>query len=118
MVAGEANQRTDSLAVSNRDRQPIAAHIVISSVVKKCSSGRVIPGQFIPVERKNRLSSPSQDGIDLGVFFLEIAHLPLSRIRTNRTKQVCVFTFLQTQRSIRDMLHSDVGSDRPQRLFE
>ena len=40
MIAREGNQRTDSLAVSNGDRQPIAAHIVISRIVKKCSSGR------------------------------------------------------------------------------
>ena len=73
MIAREGNQRTDTLAVSNGDRQPIVAHIVISRVVKKCLSRWVIPGQFIPVERKNRLSSPSDDRIDSGVLFFEIA---------------------------------------------
>ena len=118
MIAREGNQRTDSLAVSNRDRQPIAAHIMISRIVKKCSNGRVILGQFIPVERQNRLASPSNDRIDSGVLFLEIARLPRDRIRTNRTQQVCVLTFLRTQRNIRDMQHPDVGGDRLQRLFE
>src|SRR4029077_10913652 len=102
MIAREGNQRTDTLAVSNGDRQPIVAHIVISRVVKKCLSRWVIPGQFIPVERKNRLSSPSDDRIDSGVLFLEIARLPRDRIRADRPEQVRVFTFLRTQRSIRD----------------
>ena len=61
---------------------------VISRVVKKCLSRWVIPGQFIPVERKNRLSSPSDDRIDSGVLFLEIARLPRDRIRASRPEQV------------------------------
>src|ERR1700722_962998 len=87
------NQQTDTLAVSNGDRQPIVTHIVISRVVKKCLSRWVIPGQFIPVERKNRLSSPSEDRIDSGVLFFEIARLPLDRIRADRSEQARVFTF-------------------------
>ena len=118
MIAREGNQRTDSLAVSNRDRQPIAADIMINRIVKKCSSGRIIPRQLIPVERQNRHASPSNDRIDSVVLFLEIARLPRNRIRTNRAQQVRVLTFLRTQRNIGDMQHPNVGGDRLQRLFE
>ena len=118
MVAREGNQRTDSLAVSKRDRQSIAADIMMSRIVKKCSSGRVVLGQFIPVERQNSLASPSNDRIDSGVLFLEIARLPRDRIRTNRTQQVRILTFLRTQRNIRDMQHPNVDGDCLQHLFE
>src|SRR5580692_5542809 len=92
--------------------------MVFSRVVKKGLSGWVILGQFIPVEGQNRLASPSNDWIDSSVLFLEIARLPRHRIRANRAQEVRVLTFLRTQRSIRDMQHSDVGGDRLQRLFE
>ena len=91
---------------------------MISRIVKKCSNGWVILGQFIPVEWQNCLASPSNDRIDYGVLFLEIARLPRYGIRTNRAQQVRVLTFLRTQRNIRDMQHPDVGGDRFQRLFE
>ena len=80
--------------------------------------GWVILGQFIPVEGQNRLASPRNDRINSSVLFLEIARLPRHRIRANRAQEVRVLTLLQTQRSIRDMQHSDVGSERLQRLFE
>src|SRR3984957_17891412 len=92
--------------------------MVFSRVVKKGLSGWVILGQFIPVEGQNRLASPRNDRIDSSVLFLEIARLPRYRIRANRAQEVRVLTLLQTQRSIRDMQHSDVGSERLQRLFE
>ena len=111
MIAREGNQRTDPLSVSNWDRQSIAADIMMSRVVKKCSSGRVVLGQFIPVEGQNSLASPSNDRIDSGVLFLEIARLPRDRIRTNRTQQVRVLTPLRTQRNIRDMQHPNVDGD-------
>src|SRR5271156_3132621 len=111
MIAREGNQRTDSLAVSNRNRQPIATHIMISRILKKCSNGWVILGQFIPVKRQNCLASPSNDRIDSGILFLEIARLPRNRIRTNRAQQVRVLTLLRTQWNIRDMQHLDVGGD-------
>ena len=57
-------------------------------------------------------------GSILAYCFFEIARLPLDRIRADRPEQVRVYTFLRTQRSIRDMQHSDVGGDRLQRLFE
>ncbi len=93
MIAREGNQRTDSLAVSNRNRQPIATHIMISRILKKCSNGWVILGQFIPVKWQNCLASPSNDRIDYGILFLEIARLPRNRIRTNRAQQVRVLDF-------------------------
>ena len=91
---------------------------MMSRIVKKCSSGRVVLGQFIPVERQNRLASPSNDRINSGVLFLEIARLPRDRIRTNRTQQVRILTFLRTQRNIRDMQHPNVDGDCLQHLFE
>ena len=101
MIAREGNQRTDALAVSNGDRQPVAAQIVISCIVKKCLSGRIILGQFIPVEGQNRLASPSNDRIDSDVLFLEIARLPRDRVRANRTRRN-LLTFRRPQRSIRE----------------
>ena len=91
---------------------------MISRILKKCSNGWVILGQFIPVKWQNCLASPSNDRIDYGILFLEIARLPRNRIRTNRAQQVRVLAFLRTQRNIRDMQHLDVGGDRFQRLFE
>ena len=69
VIARERDQRTDSFAVANGDRQPVVAQIVISRIVKKCSSGWIILGQFIPVEGQNRLASTSDDRIDSGVLF-------------------------------------------------
>ena len=92
--------------------------MVISRVVKKGLSGWIILGQFVPVKGQNRLASTSNHWIDSRVLFLEITYLPLDRVRANRAQEVRVFTLLQTQRSIRDMQHSDVGGERLQRLFE
>src|SRR5580692_3608893 len=92
--------------------------MVFSRVVKKGLSDWIILGQFIPVGGQNRLASPRNDRIDSSVLFPEIERLPCDRVRANRTQQVCVLTFLRTQRSIRDMQNSDVGGDRLQRLFE
>jgi hypothetical protein len=92
--------------------------LVLSRVVKKGFNGWVIPGQFIPVERQDRLVTPRKDRIDSSILFQEIARLPRHRIRANRAQQVHVVTLLHRQRSVRDVQHSDVRSDRLQGLFE